>query len=456
MTTIVIGAGLAGLVCARSLAANGEDVRVLERSERPGGVIRTERREGFLLEMGPNTVRPTAELLALVRELGLESEVVLSDPRLPRYIDWNGVLHPLPSSPISLARTRLLSPRGKLRLVREPFVRRASLSAPPETVRAFFSRRLGTEVAERVIAPFVSGIFAGDPGRLSADDAFPALARGERLRGSLFATAIGAMRKRDRSAPRVRGLLSFRNGLETLPRALAAALGSRLETGTAVESISPANGGWAVRTSRGAFDADRVVIASAAGDAARFVREFDAEAFVALSSVPSPPIAVLHFSWPASALPRGLRGFGHLAVPAPGRRVLGAVWSSSLFSGRAPEGEHLVTAFAGGARDPGAAGLPEEEISRIAGRELRQSVRAASEPRLVALTRWPRAIPQYEIGHGHRMSVLARAESRWRGLAFLGSYRGGISVGDVVRSALAIPPGDLAQRPAPELMAPLR
>ncbi len=455
MTTIVIGAGLAGLVCARSLTANGEDVRVLERSDRPGGVIRTERREGFLLEMGPNTVRPTPELLRLVRDLGLESEVLLSDSRLPRYIDWNGALHEVPSSPLSLARTPLLSRRGKLRLAGEPFVRRASLSAPPETVRAFFSRRLGSEVADRVIAPFVSGIFAGDAGRLSAADAFPALARGERLRGSLFATAIGAMRKRDRSVPRVRGLLSFRNGLETLPRALGAALGPRLETGTAVESISPGNGGWVVRTSRGAFDADRVVIASAAGDAARFVREFDAEAFVALSSIPSPPVAVLHFSWPASALPGGLRGFGHLVVPAPGRRVLGAVWSSSLFSGRAPEGELLVTAFAGGARDPGAADLPEQELARIAGREVRESVGAASGPRLVALTRWPRAIPQYEIGHGHRMSVLARAESRWPGLAFLGSYRGGISVGDVVKSALAIPSADLAQRPAAELMAPL-
>ncbi|MEP6767689.1 MAG: protoporphyrinogen oxidase [Acidobacteriota bacterium] len=454
--TIIIGAGLAGLVCARSLAAKGEDVRVLERSDRPGGVIRTERREGFLLEMGPNTVRPTPELLALVRDLALESEVVFSDHRLPRYIDWNGALHRLPSSPISLARTSLLSRRGKLRLAREPFVRRAPLSAPPETVRMFFSRRLGTEIAERVIAPFVSGIFAGDPNRLSAAEAFPGLARGERLHGSLFATAVAAMRKRDRSAPRVRGLLSFRNGLEALPRALAASLGPRLETGTAVESISPGNGGWVVRTSRGAFEAHRVVLASAAGDAARFVRDFDAEAFVALSSIPSPPVAVLHFSWPVSALPRGLGGFGHLVVPAPGRRVLGAVWSSSLFPGRAPEGEFLVTAFAGGARDPGAADLPEEALARTAGGELRRSVGAASDPRLVAWTRWPRAIPQYEIGHEHRMAVLARAESRWPGLAFLGSYRGGISVGDVVKSALAIPAADLAQRPAPELMAPLR
>ena len=456
MTTIVVGGGLAGLVCARSLAASGEDVRVLERSDRPGGVVRTERREGFLLELGPNTVRPTPELLAIVRELGLESEMVLSSPRLPRYIDWNGALHALPSSPLALARTPLLSRTGKLRLLREPFVSRASVASGPESVRAFFTRRLGAEAADRFIAPFVSGVFAGDPSRLSASDAFPALARGERQHGSLFATAVGAVRRRDRSRARTRGLLSFRSGLETLPRALAAALGDRFAGETSVESISPESGGWLVRSTHGAVRAQRVILACAAGESARFVREFDAQAAVALSSIPYPPVSVLHFSWPAHALPAPLEGFGHLVVPTPGRRVLGAVWSSSLFSGRAPEGQTLVTAFAGGAADSAAARLPDDELERMAARELSDTLRATSPPRLIALTRWPRAIPQYEIGHAHRMSVLSRAEARWPGLLFLGSYRGGISVGDVVKNALSVPPADRAESPAPELMERLR
>ncbi len=456
MTTVVVGGGLAGLICARSLAAGGEDVRLLEKSDRPGGVVRTERRDGFLLELGPNTVRPTPELLAIVRELGLESEMVLSSPRLPRYIEWNGALHALPSSPLALAKTRLLSPKGKLRLLGEPFVSRAAVSTDPETVRSFFTRRLGPEAADRFIAPFVAGIFAGDPLRLSAADAFPALTRGERRHGSLFATAIGAVRQRDRSRPRVRGLLSFRSGLETLPRALAGALGERLEKETSVESICPERGGWVVQTSRGTFRAQRVILACAAGESAGFVRGFDAEAAVALSSIPYPPVAVLHFSWPAQDLRAPLRGFGHLVVPTPGRRVLGAVWSSSLFSGRAPEGQTLVTAFAGGAGDSAAARLSDGELEGIAARELSESLGATSPPRLVALTRWPRAIPQYEIGHAHRMAVLDRVEARWPGLLFLGSYRGGISVGDVVKNALAVPPADLAESPAPELLARLR
>ncbi|MEO8189104.1 MAG: protoporphyrinogen oxidase [Acidobacteriota bacterium] len=458
MTTVVVGAGLAGLVCARSLAAGGEDVRVLERSERPGGVVRTEHREGFLVELGPNTVRPTPELLAIVRDLGLESEMLFSSPRLPRYIDWNGALHAMPSSALAFARTPLLSRAGKMRLLHEPFVRRAALASPPESVRAFFTRRLGPEVADRFVAPFVSGVFAGDPARLSASDAFPALARGERRHGSLLATAIAAIRGRDRSGRRSgpRGLLSFRSGLETLPRALAASLGDRLVAGTSVESIAPERDGWVVRSSAGTMRADRVILACAAAESAHFVREFDAEAAVSLSSIPYPPVAVLHFAWPADALRAPLAGFGHLVVPAAGRRVLGAVWSSSLFSGRAPDGQTLVTAFAGGATDPASARLTDGELETIAACELSHSLGATSPPRLVALTRWPRAIPQYEIGHAHRMGVLARAEARWPGLVFLGAYRGGISVGDVVKNALAVPRADRAETPAPELMGRLR
>ncbi|MEP6802677.1 MAG: protoporphyrinogen oxidase [Acidobacteriota bacterium] len=455
MTTVVVGGGLAGLICARSLAAGGEDVRVLEKSDRPGGVVRTERRDGYLLELGPNTVRPTPELLAIVRELGLESEMVLSNPGLPRYIDWNGALHALPSSPLALARTRLLSRKGKMRLLGEPFVSRAAVPSRPETVRSFFTRRLGAEAADRFIAPFVAGIFAGDPSRLSASDAFPTLARGERQNGSLFATAIDALRRRDRSRPRVRGLLSFRNGLETLPSALGAALGERLETETSVESIRPQSGGWIVQSSRGPIQAERVILACAAGESARFVRDFDAEAAVALSSIPYPAVSVLHFSWPAQALRAPLIGFGHLVVPTRGRRVLGAVWSSTVFPGRAPEGQTLVTAFVGGAGDTAAARLSDDELERIASRELSESLGATAPPRLIALTRWPRAIPQYEIGHAHSMEVLERVEARWPGLLFLGSYRGGISVGDVVKNALAVPPVDLAESPAPELMARL-
>lgn len=438
MTALVVGAGLSGLVCGRALAARGEGVRVLERSARPGGVVRTERREGFLLELGPNTVRPTPELLTLVRELGLESEMLLSDPRATRFLAWNGTLHALPSSPLSLLATPLLSARGKLRLIAEPFVPRGRATAD-ETVHAFFSRRLGAEAADRFVAPFVSGIFAGDSRTLSAEAAFPALVRGERDHGSLFAWAVRGRSKRPENP--VRGLLSFRDGLETLPRALAASLGSRLEAAANARALVPSGGRWKVETGSGTREAERVVLACPAGEAARLVTGFAPEAAAALSAIRQPPVAVLHFSWPRAALSRPLRGFGHLAIRSSGRRVLGAVWSSSLFPGRAPEGHELVTAFAGGATDPEAPALPDGELVDLAARELSEVLGATREPRLLALTRWAHAIPQYEIGHGERVAAVSRAEARWPGLFFAGSYRGGVSVGDVVSNALEVSVG---------------
>ncbi|MEO8431630.1 MAG: protoporphyrinogen oxidase [Acidobacteriota bacterium] len=440
MTTVVVGAGLSGLICARALHAAGADVRLLESTERSGGVVRTERSAGFLLEQGPNTVRPTPEILATVADLGLDGEALFSDPRAPRYMALDGRLVRLPASPAEAVRTPLLTAAGKLRLAVEPFILRRRGDSD-ETVEAFFTRRIGAEAASRLVAPFVSGIFAGDPRRLSAASTFPALVRGERERGSLAAWALRARSgaRKPGGPPGPRGLLSFREGLETLPRALAASLGTRLETGVGVLEIAPgpAGGGWSVRHSRERLAADRVVLACPAREAAALVAGFAPEAAAALSGIPHPPLAVIHLAWTKADLKTRLAGFGHLAVPAPGRRILGAVWSSSLFPGRAPEGQQLLTAFAGGATDPEAAALSDADLTELAARELVPLLSATAPPRLLGVRRWARSIPQYETGHARRMDDLARAEARWPGLSFLGSYRGGVSVGDVVRGALA-------------------
>ncbi len=432
--TIVVGAGMSGLVRARALLNRGEEVLLLEASSRPGGVVRTERKDGFLLELGPNTVRPTPELWALVNELGLREEALLADARLPRYVEWKGKLHPLPMSPGSLLGTPLLSARGKLRLLAEPFAGRGADAE--ESVHAFFARRLGEEVADRFVEPFVGGIFAGSSRALSIAAAFPSLARWDREHGSLLRGAFAERKKtpRDRSAPR--GLLSFREGLETLPRALAASLGSRLETGTRVESLTPLEeGGWRLSTSRGERSAARVVLAAPAWEAARLVGPFAPDAADALAGIPHPFLAVVHLNTPLAALPRPLHGFGHLVVPQESRRILGAVWSSSLFSGRAPDGRALITVFLGGARDPEASVLSDQELTEIAARDTAAALEAREEPQPVSTTRYARSIPQYVTRHGARMEVLAQAESRFSGLTLLGNYRGGVSVGDVVKQA---------------------
>lgn len=434
MTTAVVGGGLSGLVRARALAARGEQVLLFEESRDPGGVVRTEKRDGYLLELGPNTVRPTPELWQLVEEVGLASQALLADPRTPRFVDFGGRLHRLPASPAGLVGTRLLSTRGKLRLLAEPFVRRGTPAA--ESVADFFTRRAGREVAERLAEPFVSGIWGGRADRLSVAHAFPSLARWEETSGSIARGAFAAMRSRPKTATRgQRGLLSFRAGLSTLPRRLAEDLGAAAHFGRRMDSLAPTSDGWKLSASGQELRADRVALAAPAGEAARLVESFAPEAAAALRAIPHAPLAVLHV---ASAVPPRLEGFGHLVVPQKERRILGAIWSSALFPGRAPEGRSLFTVYLGGARDPDALELSDGALVDAASRDLG----AVGLPRsldLLRVTRYARAIPQYDFEHGERIEKLAETERRHPGLTFLGSYRGGVAVGDVVRSALALP-----------------
>jgi oxygen-dependent protoporphyrinogen oxidase len=429
--TAVVGAGLSGLVRARSLAARGDEVVVFEEASRPGGVVRSEKRGGYLLELGPNTVRPTPELWALVEEIGLAEEALFADARLPRYVDFGGRLHALPMSPGALVGTKLLSTRAKLRLLREPFVPRGDPSG--ESVHSFFRRRLGAEVADRLVEPFVSGIWAGRSDELSAAHAFPSLVRAESESGSLTRGGIASLRRRPRPAraPR-RGLLSFREGLEALPIRLAEELGPRVRLATRVESMRRDGNRWVLAVGGEELHAESVCLATPARDAARLLRDLHPEAAAALDAVPQPPLVVLHLSWKG---PIPLPGFGHLVVPQPGRRILGAVWSSNLFPGRAPVGSSLVTIFLGGARDPAALDLSDEEILAVAKRDLDAVLPPRPEPAPVLVTRYARALPQYDFAHGDLLAKLENAESQSPGLTFLGNYRGGVSVGDVVRSA---------------------
>src|SRR5262249_21669788 len=246
---------LSGLTRADALARAGEEVLLLEESSRPGGVVRTQRSDGYLLELGPNTVRPTAPLWNLVVGLGLEKEALLADPRAPRFVDFAGRLQPLPMSPGSLLSTKLLSAKGKLRLLGEPFVRRGPGGS--ESVRSFFARRLGSEVAERFVEPFVSGIYAGDAARLSIAECFPRLERWEKEHGSLLLGAIAGRKTAPPTAP-VRGLLTFRRGLETLPMGMADRLKDHIRLRTRVESLARSRDGWTIQTAREVLSARRI------------------------------------------------------------------------------------------------------------------------------------------------------------------------------------------------------
>jgi len=381
--TIVVGAGLSGLVRARALAAAGEDVLLLERGAEPGGVVKTVEQEGLLLELGPNTVRPTARLIALAAE-----------PFLPR---------------------------------REP--------PGEESAFDFVARRFGDGIARYALEPFVSGIYAGDAHRLSAQAAFPKIVALEREHGSVVRGLLASRKKKKPGAPLPKGLLSFRRGLATLPRAIAAGLGDRFRAGVEVERVERSGAGWRVVARDETFSADSVVLAGSAGAAARMLAGVAPEASRALAEMAAPSLCVAHCAWPADAFARPVSGFGHLLVPTAGEIVLGAVWTSSLFPERAPAGTLLITYFLGGRRNPGAAERDDAAIVAAVDADSRRALGARTAPRLVRSTRYAAAIPQYEAGHIGRLETLAAAERALPGLELIGNYRGGISVGDVVDNA---------------------
>ncbi len=260
----------------------------------------------------------------------------------------------------------------------------------------------------------------------------------EQAHGGVLRGLIFSPRPRGPKMEKVRGLLSFRDGLSTLPVALARMLGERFRAGVRLEGLQREGDRWLVSTTVGPLLAKQVVLAVPAAEAARLCRPLASDAAAALDDIPSPPLTVAHCTWPRGEVGHPLVGFGHLVKPTEGRRMLGAVWSSALFPGRAPEGKVLLTIFLGGRRRPDGAAIPDEDLAAVIHSETRSSLFTRAAPEIVHIERYARAIPQYEAGHAERIERLARAERAWPGLRFIGNYRGGISVGDVAANAAII------------------
>ncbi|MBV9080204.1 MAG: protoporphyrinogen oxidase [Elusimicrobia bacterium] len=437
---IVLGAGIAGLTVAYRARQAGKSVRLFEKSSRAGGPIRSERVDGYLLEHGPSTVLPREEIMSLVQHLDLDDKLLFSPPGLPRFVRFHGKLRQVPTSPAEFLASGLLSVPGRLRVLIEPLVRRRK-NGGDETLLAFARRRLGAEAAERLVAPLVSGVWAGDAGALSAGSAFPSLRDWEKRYGSLAVGAVASRRSSKKtSAPK--RLMSFYDGLETLPRAIAQALSNEITLNAPATELRPGPV-WTVRAGDHEAKGRSVVVTVPAFEAAPLVAPFAADAALALGQIPYAPVAVLHLGIPADRVGRAPHGFGYLVVPSEPSDILGCLWSSTLFGGRAPEGRHLLTVIMGGARRPDLAALPENELVARALGDLRDIMKVSGRPDFIRVARHPQGIPQYTVGHADRIETISKAEQTFPGLRFAGNYIAGISVGDVIRHAAALAAGDL-------------
>ncbi|HMV51384.1 MAG TPA: protoporphyrinogen oxidase [Blastocatellia bacterium] len=440
---IIIGAGISGLVAAHRLKKLGQRVLVLESGNNVGGVIQSHDADGFLIEAGPNSLRGAHELLDLVEELNLMNELVTADPKAPAFVFSGGELHAVPMGPGALVKSKLLSASAKLRLLAEPFVK-GRKAAGEESIDSFIRRRLGDEVMEKLVAPFLSGVYAGDPTRLSVQACFPKLAEFEADAGSILRGGIKAMRGRQRPQPPKRSLrpyrlCSFRRGLNTLPQRLAEALGEGLLTATQVTAIRQTSSGFEL-TAEAAGESRlltcrTLIVAAPAYAAAKLLAKLTPEAAALLGEIPYAAIASVPLAYRTEQFSAPLGGFGFLAPRSEGLRTLGSIWNSSLFTERAPENWMLTTNFIGGATDPEAVRLGDDELVRIVHGDLSKALRVTGEPRRLPIRRWERAIPQYELGHAARVAKLDAALARLPGLHLAGNYLRGVAIGDCIRQA---------------------
>ncbi|MGE9292631.1 MAG: protoporphyrinogen oxidase [Puniceicoccales bacterium] len=441
-SAVVIGAGITGLSAAVSLKKAGYDVRVLEKNDRTGGCVHTVRKDGYLVETGPNSIMlKDIQTAMFMGEIGLADELILpSEAAKNRYIYKGGELVSAPAGPMKAIKTPLLSAGAKLRVLKEPFVKKPA-NLTEESLASFVQRRLGPEVLDFIAEPMVSGIYAGDPKRLSAKHAFPKIHEIERQYGSLIKGAFKSMKNKPAGSFRpIMG--TFRNGMQSLTDKLAAQLGEGLTLNATVTGIARQDRwevSWEVNGEQYSTGADALIIAVPA----YAVRDLPLpeplrETLYDLHEIPYPPLASLSLGYRREQVQHPLDGFGALVPGVEGRKLLGVLFPSSMYADRAPEGHVLLTAFIGGMRQPALATLSEEEHLEIAKADLATLTGASGEPAFVQRTLWRKAIPQYNVGHGDFLAMIEKAEAENPGLHLCGNYRGGIAVGQCLANGLKL------------------
>jgi len=454
---IVIGGGISGLAAAYWLRKRGCKIVLLEQGDRVGGVMRSERVGGFLFEHGPTSLMTNhPDVMHFCDAVGLTDRLVEANPfSRRRYVMRGGRLLPLPSGPADFLRTPIWSGAAKLRLVAEPFIA-PHRGDQEESVAQFISRRFGREVLEYGFDPFVSGVYAGDPERLSMQSTFSRLVEWEQKSGSVIKGILfGRRSNRHRAdtpsagkpaSPLKRRFFSFQDGVAELPLAIGRALGDAVRLNSRVDRVypsgqlagqsGPSGSGWTVEVVETGglrtYTAQAVVLAAPAPVTAGLVEPLAPAAGRALREIAYAPIVIVGLGFRRGDVGHPLDGFGCLLPGREGRRLLGSLWSSTIFPGRAPEGMVTLTNYLGGAKRPELIGKRDDELIALTLEELRTWLGVTGEPQAVKVVRWPQAIPQYTIGHAQRLAAIESGMEKWPTLVPAGNYLRGVSVPDCI------------------------
>ncbi len=434
----VVGAGISGLTISTILKKREVPVEIFEKKDEPGGALKTVNSNGWLLEYGPNTLLLKDKIVAdFLRDAGLEEEMVVANENSSkRFIVKNGKPEPLPASIWSAVNTPLFSLKGKLRILGEPFISRSD--DPDQTVAEFVERRLGEEVLNYAINPFVAGIFANRPEDLSLRHAFPAMHNLEAEYGSMIWGSFAGAKKRKEQGRIPRKLISFKEGIQQLPETLASQAG-KAHYNQKIEKIEKRTGGWFLESNGREFGPySKVVLNTPLYQIKQSqipVNDYD---FEMLQKVHYPPLSVMYLGFKKDQVEHPLDGFGFLVPELEQRNILGALFSSTLFEGRAPDDRHLLTVFVGGGRQPDHASLPTEKMLNLVMADLQDLLGITGEPVFMDHVYWPNAIPAYHTGYDDILRTLKNVEARNPGLHLAGNFRHGISVPDCIKSGIEL------------------
>jgi len=440
----IIGAGLTGLTAAFYLKCRGVPVTVYEASDRVGGAIQSMREGGYLAEFGPNTILETSpKVTQLVGDAGLASRRLDPDPKASaRYVVRYRRPIAMPGSPLGFLSTPLFTARAKLAVLREPFVA-PRRDGKEESIAEFVIRRLGQEFLDHAIDALVAGVYAGDPYKLSVPQAFPKLGQLEALYGSLIKGQIFGARDRKRRgeiakdrAPK----FSFDEGLQVLPDTLRERLGEAVRLNTSVTRLTQTPDGWTLDArERGQPRRTDHSVVIYAGTAFRLA-ELEVQAplplhFATFAEIRYPPVASVVLGFRREDVAHPCEGFGMLIPKIEGFKILGTIFSSSLFPNRAPAGHLTLTSYVGGERFPELASLPPEKLYALTCDDLRVLLGVRGKPTFQHSVYYPKAIPQYNVGYGRFRELMTEIEGKAPGLFLAGHFRDGISLSDTIVSA---------------------
>ncbi|HMK55553.1 MAG TPA: protoporphyrinogen oxidase [Dissulfurispiraceae bacterium] len=441
MRIAIVGGGISGLSLAYALfeKKHDADIKVFEAENRPGGKIYTEKVDGYVCEAGVNGFldnKPST--LELAGRINLPP-VKSNDNARKRFIYSDGMLRQIPDSAMKFFMSNFLSLSGRARMIGEYFV-------PPsrnndETLESFAVRRVGREFYEKLLDPMASGVYAGDPTKMSIRSCFAKVYDLEQKYGGLIRGFMALGKEAKRAGKKVEAgpggtLMSFSGGMYSIIETLKSLLGDKVETGKAAAGIEKIGSGYRLHFKDGsAYEADCLVLACPAIDSAEIVRDFDKEICGTLRTIPYPPLSVVSFGYKREKIHRDINLFGYLIPGKERRRILGTLFDSSIFENRAPEGYVLLRNMVGGARAERFAILDDEKLIGLVRDELAAIMGLMAEPDFVRVFRWERAIPQYLVGHYRKLETLDDASARHDNFHLTGNAYRGVAVNDCIANS---------------------